>query len=141
MTTTMRVLAYPALANGISLTASATAWTWPASYTQIVPVDTITSTFYIVGATFSLAANPTVDIRLAMNLSLGKGAAASETEIVQFSAAYFHDSNGHSGVDNFFMDLPEPVEVAANTRIAGRVAHSEAIARVYSHVKIMYEIV
>ena len=51
-TTTNRYLAYPAAAAGISRASSgSTAWSYSA-YTQIVPANAITSTFYLAGLTW-----------------------------------------------------------------------------------------
>jgi hypothetical protein len=115
------------------------AWTWPASYTEIVPASTITSTFYIAGLTTTLTTNVTLDLRLYTNFSLAKGTAGSETEIIQFPSAYYNDSSIGTQ-EGFQFTLPEAVQVAANTRIAGRVTHAESATQSYL-VKIVYEIV
>jgi hypothetical protein len=139
VSSTLRHLAYPALATGTTLTSTAVAWTWPASYTEIVPVNIITSTFYIAGLSVALTTNATLDTRLYTNFSLAKGTAGSETEIIQFPSAYYNDSSIGTQ-EGFQFTLPEAVEVAANTRIAGRVAHGESAAQSYV-VKVVYEIV
>ena len=85
-TTTRAYKCYPAAAAGVSLTASATAWANPASWTQIVPVSTITSTFYIAALTWMwwtpLAAT---DTTYELELEIGTGAASSETSIIIIS--------------------------------------------------------
>jgi hypothetical protein len=140
MTTTHRYLAYPALATGISITSSATAWTWT-TWNEVVPASTITSEFHIAGATAIINANVGIlDVRYGFNLSLGKGAASSETEIIQFSTTLFPDSNiGH--YHGMYMTLPDAVTVAANTRIAARIAYAEAVAKAFTGIKILYRIV
>lgn len=140
MSSTLRHFAFPNLAAGVSLVSTAVSWTWPASYTEIVPANTITSTFYISALTASHTSNVTIDTRLYLNFSLGKGTAGSETEIIQFTSTLYVDTNS-SYWDSLFYVLPEAVEVAANTRIAGRVTRAEAVAETYSNVKILYQAV
>lgn len=140
-TTTNRYLAYPAAAAGISRASSGgAAWSFSA-YTEVVPVTTITSDFYIAGITWAwhtpLAA---ADTTYEWIIEFATGLAASEVLAVQVPASVRADTLvGHSP-SNIYM-LPEPKFVAANTRISVRVAYSLlTTSNTLSGIKILYEI-
>ncbi len=138
-TTTNRYLVYPVLAAGPTVTCGATAWVWTA-WVELVPASTITATHYI--SAVSGLYDPegaALDERHQFNVSLGTGGAGSEVEIWQGSGVYFKDS-AHGAAAIFYAVLPEPKQVAANARIAVRVACSEARAAVTGGWKLQYQV-
>lgn len=142
-TTTMRYLAYPAAAAGISRASNgAAAWGFSA-YTEVVPVNTITSTFYIAGFTWAwmtpLGAG--VDVTQEVLFELATGLAAAEVLIIQIPASYRMDT-AVGYVPSNFVTFSEPKQIAANTRISVRVAQSLATtSQTYNGIKILYEMV
>ena len=138
-TTTNRYLCYPAAASGISRASSgSTAWSFSA-YTELVPVSTITATFYVVGLIWEwhtpLAA---VDTTYEVLIELATGSAASEVLICQFPGMRSDTAVGH--IPSHCVILPEPKEVAANTRLSVRVAQSLATtSQTYSGIKLLYQ--
>lgn len=139
-TTTDRYLSYPAAAAGISRASSgSTAWSFSA-YTEVVPVNTITSTYYIAGLTWCwhtpLAA---VDTTYEWIIELATGSAASEVLIIQVPASVRMDT-AVGYVPSMTVIFPEPKEVAANTRISVRVAYSLATtSNTLTGIKILYK--
>lgn len=141
-TTTNRYLSYPAAAAGISRASSGgVAWSFSA-WTQVVPASTITSTFFIAGLTWAwhtpvAAADTTYE----WIIELGTGGAGAETTIIQIPASVRGDTLvGY--VPSNFVTLPEPKEVAANTRVSVRVAYSLATtSNTLTGIKILYQIV
>src|SRR3972149_10441222 len=86
-TTTIRYLSYPAAAAGISRASSgSTAWSFSA-YTEVVPINTITSTFYIAGLTWCwhtpVAA---ADTTYSWIIELATGSGGAEVLIIQVPA-------------------------------------------------------
>ena len=139
-TTTNRYLAYPAAAAGISRASSgSTAWSFSA-YTEVVPVNTITATYYIAGFTWCWhTPAAAVDTTYEALFELATGAAASEVLIIQIPCSYRMDT-AVGYVPSNFVSFPEPKQVAANTRISVRVAQSLATTTyTYSAIKILYE--
>jgi hypothetical protein len=105
-----------------------------------VPANTITSTFYIAGVTWCwwtplAAADTTYEIELA----LGIGSAGSETEIITIPASVRADTLAGHVPTNIVM-LPEPREVAANTRVAVRLRYGVAASVTVTGIKIIYQI-
>lgn len=139
-TTTNRYLSYPAAAAGISRASSgSTAWSFSA-YTQVVPASTITSTFYLAGITWCwhtpvAAADTTYE----WIIELATGSAASEVLIAQVPASIRSDTSVGYVPSNVVM-FPEPIEIAANTRISVRVAYSLATtSNTLTGIKILYQ--
>lgn len=139
-TTTNRYLSYPAAAAGISRASSgSTAWSY-SSWTEVVPVSTITSTFYIAGLTWMwhtpLAA---VDTTYEWIIELGTGSGGAESMIIQVPSSVRNDTAVGFPSSNMVI-FPEPKEVAANTRIAVRVAYSLATtSNTLTGIKILYQ--
>jgi hypothetical protein len=140
-TTTNRYLSYPAAAAGISRASSgSTAWSFSA-YTEIVPVNTITSNFYLAGLTWAWHTPVAVaDTTYEWIIELATGAAASEVLVVQVPCSVRADTLvGY--VPSNFITFPEPKLIAANTRISVRVAYSLATtSNTLTGIKIMYQI-
>jgi hypothetical protein len=139
-TTTNRYLSYPALATGISKASSgSTAWSL-STWTEVVPVSTITSTFYIAGICWGTDATAAVDTTHGVIIELGTGTGGSEVMILQVPSVFRIDSAvGH--MPSFFVIFPEPKQVAANERISVRVAQSLATTVVtYAGINILYQI-
>ena len=138
MSTTATYKAYPAAASGISRASSGgVAWS-NSAYTQLVPVSTITSTFYIAGVTLMYSNNASVDVSHEVELDIATGSAASEVVILTIPFVFRIDSAvGHQPV--IFIPIAEPREVAANTRLSVRVRQSLATTSVtYNGIKIFY---
>jgi len=102
-------LVYPLNAASVTVSGTTTAWAW-GSWTEIIPVNTVTKTFWIIGLaiTNTSQAVPTI-------IQIGKGASGSEAAIANFKIR---------GVVSAWMTLPSPIRVEANTRIAARVAQA-----------------
>jgi len=138
MATTATYKSYPAAAAGISRTSSgSTAWS-NSLYLELVPVNTITSTFYIAGITLQYSNNASVDVSHEVELDIATGAASSEVVIMTIPFVFRIDSAvGHQPV--IFIPISEPREVAANTRLSVRVRQSLATTTItYNGIKILY---
>lgn len=141
-TTTNRYLAYPAAAAGIVRASSGgAAWSFSA-YTELVPVNTITSTYYISGFTWAWHTPvAVVDTTYEVLFEIATGAAAAEVLIIQIPASIRADTLVGYVPSNYYV-LPEPKQIAANTRLSVRVAQSLATtSQTYSAIKILYQIV
>lgn len=139
-TTTNRYLSYPAAAAGISRASSgSSAWSFSA-YTELVPVNTITATYYIAGFTWAWhTPAAAVDTTYEVLFEIATGATSSEVLVVQVPCSFRADTLVGYVPSNFVV-FPEPVEIAANTRLSVRVAQSLATtSQTYSGIKIMYE--
>ena len=137
-TTTNRYLSYPAAASGITRASSGTAWTVSA-YTELVPVNTITSTFYIAGITWcwwtpNVAADTTYEILL----ELGTGTSGAEVLAIQAPASQRCDTAVGYCPSNIII-FPEPKQVAGNTRVAVRLNYGVSASVTVSAVKILYQ--
>ena len=139
-TTTNRYLSYPAAAAGISRASSAgAAWSFSA-YTEVVPVNTITATFYVAGLTWAwhtpvAAADTTYE----WIIELATGAASSEVLAIQVPASIRGDTLVGYVPSNYVI-FPEPKQMASNTRISVRVAYSLATtSNTLTGIKILYQ--
>ena len=139
-TTTNRYLSYPAAAAGISRASSGgAAWSFSA-YTEVVPINTITSTFYIAGLAWMwhtpvAAADTTYE----WIIELWSGADA--TLIIQVPNSVRGDTLVGYVPSNIII-FPEPKQIAANTRISVRVAYSLATTvNTLTGIKLLYQIV
>ena len=137
-TTTNRYLSYPAAATGITRASSGGAWTISA-YTEVVPVNTITSTFYIAGLTWCWWTPPAAaDTTYEIILQLATGGAGSEVAIIQVPSSLRGDTLVGYVPSNFVI-FPEPKQVAANTRIAVCLYYAVAASVTVSGIKILYQ--
>jgi hypothetical protein len=138
MATTATYKAYPAAAAGISRASSgSTAWSTSSAYTELVPVNTITSEFNIAGITLMYNFNDTVDTTIEVEIDIATGASSSEVVIITVPFCYRIDSAvGHHPV--IFIPISEPRTVAANTRLSVRVRQSVTTSITYAGIKIMY---
>lgn len=138
MSTTAIYKAYPAAAAGISRASSGGAAWSNSAYTELVPVSTITSIFYIAGITLMYPNTAAVDVTQEVELDIATGAAASEVVIITLPFSYRIDSSvGHHAT--IWVPLAEPREVAANTRLSLRVRQSLATTSItFNGIKIMY---
>jgi len=139
-TTTNRYLSYPAAAAGISRASSGgAAWSFSA-YTEVVPVTTIVSTFYLAGITWAwhtpvAAADTTYE----WIIEIATGAAASEVLIAQIPCSIRGDTLVGYVPSNMVI-LPEPKLVAANTRLSVRVAYSLlTTSNTLTGIKVLYQ--
>jgi len=139
-TTTNRYLSYPAAAAGISRASSGgAAWSY-SGYTEVVPANGITATFYIAGLTWAwhtpVAAT---DTTYEWIIELATGAAASEVLICQIPCSIRGDTLVGYVPSNMVI-FPEPKQVAANTRISVRVAYSLlTTSNTLTGIKILYQ--
>lgn len=141
-TTTNRYLSYPAAAAGISRASSgSTAWSFSA-YTEIVPVSTITATYYLAGLTWAWHTPVALaDTTYEWIIEIATGAAASEVLIAQVPCSVRGDTLVGYVPSNYVI-FPEPKTIAANTRLSVRVAYSLATtSNTLSGIKILYQIV
>jgi hypothetical protein len=136
-TTTNRYLSYPALAVGISRASGTPAWT-ASAYTELVPVNTITSTFYIAGISLMpppASATATTNEHI---IEIASGATSSEVLLCQLPYTV-RNVTAVGYITPVFIFLPEPKEVAANTRLSVRTASS--VATLTSNgIKLLYQI-
>ena len=138
MATSAVYKAYPAAAAGLSRASSgSTAWS-NSAYTELVPVNTITSEFNIAGITLMYSNNAAVDASHEVEIDIATGASSSEVVIITIPFVFRIDSAvGHHPV--IFIPLSEPRTVAANTRLSVRVRQSLATTSItYNGIKILY---
>jgi hypothetical protein len=138
MSTTATYKAYPAAAAGISRASSGGAAWSTSAYTELVPVSTITSTFYIAGVSLMYPNTAGVDTTQEVELDIATGSASSEVVIITIPFCYRIDSSvGHHAV--IWIPITEPREVAANTRLSVRVRQSLATTSItFNGIKIFY---
>lgn len=138
-TTTDRYLAYPAAAAGIvKASGGGAAWAF-STYIEVVPVSTITATFYLSGFTWCWHTPPALaDTTYEVLFEIASGLAGSEVLVAQIPGSYRGDTLVGYVPSNFVV-LPEPKQIAANTRLSVRVAQSLATTvYTYSGIKIGY---
>lgn len=138
--TTNRYLAYPALAAGISRASSGGVAFSPSLYTELVPANAITSTFWIAGLTWAWHTPVALaDTTYQWLIELATGAAASEVLAIQVPASVRGDTLSGYVPSNFII-FPDPKEIVANTRISVRVAYSLATTvNTLTGIKILYQ--
>jgi hypothetical protein len=135
-TTTLRYLSYPALAVGISRTSGAGAFTL-STYTELVPVNTITSQFYIAGISLMpppASATATTNEHI---IEVASGLAAAEVMLCQLPYNV-RNVSAVGYIPHVAIYLPEPKEVAANTRLSVRTACSVA-SLTTNGIKLLYQ--
>lgn len=140
--TTLRYLAYPAAAAGISRASSGgAAWSWSA-YTEVVPASTITASFNLAGFTWcwhTPAAG--ADTTYQVLFDIASGGAGSEVLVAQVPCSFRGDTLVGYVPSNIII-FPEPVVIPANTRLSVRVAQSLATtSQTYTGIKILYSTV
>jgi hypothetical protein len=139
-TTTNRYLSYPAAAAGISRASSgSTAWSFSA-YSTIVVASTITATFFLAGLTWCwhtpLAA---ADTTYEWIIEIATGGSGAEVLIAQIPCSIRGDTLVGYVPSNMNI-FPEPIQIAANTRLSVRVAYSLATtSNTLTGIKILYQ--
>jgi len=131
--TTKEILCYPLAAAGAYATSSTTAWAW-GSWAELVPANTITSDFIILGIYVH------IEKKLAtyhFQVQIGKGSAGAETSIATVAGHWYYASTAGFAVRKRYFPLPIPIKVSANERIAVRVTDEAAAAYAY-RVSINY---
>ena len=138
--TTSLVKSYPYLATGVNITSSVTAWTWPASWTELVPANAITNVIDINAITCiePVAEGTSLDVTYQGVIQIGKGTAGAEVSIISIPVTFLIDTKAEHIPFKMIFTLPIPVRVAANTRIAIRVTDSLAGALTWGPIKIQY---
>jgi len=140
-TTTNRYLAYPAAAAGISRASSGgAAWSFSA-YTEVVPVSTITSNFYIAGLTWCwYTPQAAADTTYEWIIEIASDTSGTPVLLIQVPSSVRADSNVGYPPSNMII-FPEPKYVAANTQLGVRVAYSlSTTSNTLTGIKIMYQI-
>ena len=138
-TTINRYLSYPASAAGITRASSGSAWGTGSVWTEVVPVNTITATFYIAGLTWMWWTPPVAaDTTYEIVLGLGTGGAGAEVEKIQVPASMRGDTLAGYMPSNIVI-FPEPMQVAANTRVAVKLYYGVAASVTVSAIKILYQ--
>ncbi len=131
---------YPAAASGLSKASSGGAAWSNSSYSELLPVSTITSTFYIAAFCCMYSNNASVDVSHNVEIDLATGATSSEVVIITIPWVFRIDTAAGHHASPWFV-FPEPREVAANTRLSLRVRQSLATTVVtYDGCKIMYHL-
>jgi hypothetical protein len=138
MATTLTYKCYPTAAAGISKASGGGAAWSNSTYIEVVPVSTITATFYLTGICFMYSNNPSVDVSHEVEFDIATGAASSEVIIATIPFVFRIDSSvGHHPMP--WIPIVEPKEVAANTRLSLRVRQSLATTAVtYNGIKLFY---
>ena len=118
--TSQPISLYPLLADPPSVAAGAGTWLFSA-WTELVPVNTITTDFLLLGVVASTLA-------ISTNLwvvQFGVGGVGAESAIVAMSFEAWQASNvGYEIYAPHY--FPSPIKVAANSRLAFRVARNVA---------------
>lgn len=136
-TTTNRYLSYPAAANGISRASGAGVWTLSA-YTELVPVNTITAQFYIAGLCLMPPAASALATTNEHIIEIASGLATAEVLLCQLPYTV-RNVSAAGYIPPVFIFLPEPKQVAANTRLSVRTAASVA-SLTTTGIKLLYQI-
>lgn len=140
-TTTKRYLSYPAAAAGISRASSGgAAWSFSA-YTEIVPVNTITVDYNLVGLTWAwhtpIAA---ADVTYEWIIEIASDSAGSPVLVAQIPSSIRGDTLVGYVPSNIVI-FPEPKVILANTQLGVRVAYSLlTTSNTLSGIKILYAI-
>jgi hypothetical protein len=138
-TTTNRYLSFPAAAAGISKASSGgAAWSF-STYIEVVPVNTITATYYVAALVFQPPAATASTLTNEFLIEIATGLAGSEVLIVKIPFTV-RNVTGAGYIPPAWIQLPEPKQVAANTRLSMRFAYSVATTAVtINGFKIVYE--
>jgi len=123
---------YPLAQGALEIQSGNSVWGWGSWY-ELVPANTITSDFIIVGVYI----NPgNISWNRYFDMQWGKGAAASETPIVTVTGNSAEETLAGIVYRHLFA-LGFPIKVAANSRIAVRVCDGRADMCHY-YVKVAY---
>lgn len=126
LSTTTKGNSYPAIGSAaVSVTAGGSNAT--GSWTEVVPASTITNAISLTGVTVTDASN--VGGHVVVQVGTGAGAA----EVLVASGA----GGAPNSSDGFFVPIYPPYRVAANVRVAVRMANSQATGRSYA-VRLHY---
>jgi len=124
-----RLSVYPTLANAVTLTGHADAWTLSAAYIEVVPVSTITSDIFLDSILIE-----SVSAADSFQVVIATGAAGHE--VVTAGARF-------TPVANNAMPIIIPIrrKILANTRIAMKVANKAGASAKTADVSITYRLV
>jgi len=125
-THTGRYYTYPPNAAGVTITSAAGAYT-KGDYTEIIPVDTILTQYYITGITIS---NMTVNTDYELDIATGLAAA----EVIIATVSHMTDNTNLAHECLF----PIPIKISSNIRISAR--SSDGTGSLTSIVKIRYKL-
>ena len=125
-THTGRYYTYPSNASGVTITSAAGAYT-KGDYTEIIPVDTILTQYFITGITIS---NMTVNTDYELDIATGLAAA----EVIIATVSHMTDNTNLAYECIFHI----PIKVSSNTRISAR--SSDGTGSLTSIVKIRYKL-
>lgn len=135
--TTKEIECYPLAAPGPTIVSSATAWAWPAAWTELVPVNTIAVDFVITHFISLEFPTGSTDVRHQTLFQIGTGTAGAEVVVASIPVTWLIDSGvGH--LSPWMFPLVVPRQVIANKRVAIRVTDEMAVAYTYGGCKIMF---
>jgi len=117
---------YPAGAAPTGISSSTTAWSY-GSWAEVIAANAINTTFALVG--YMLIHEEAASV--SAQLSIGIGAAASETEIMYLPYRHAYVTAQGSIIFQTVM-LPILYRIVANTRVAARIRNHGAVARSYN---------
>jgi len=117
---------YPSNAAGVTITSAAGAYT-KGNYTEIIPVDTILTQYYITGITIS---NMTVNTDYELDIATGAAAA----EVIIATVSHMTDNTNLAYECIFHI----PIKVSSNIRISAR--SSDGTGSLTSIVKMRYKL-
>jgi len=131
--TTKEIRIYPSAAGGVEAYSGTAVWAW-GSWVELVPANTITSDFLILGVVYDQYYALSESVR--WQVQLGVGAAGAEAPIASVAGTHYYYSA--SGWGDFpFYPLVIPRKVPANSRVAVRATDDDPTA--FRHcVKIQY---
>jgi hypothetical protein len=131
---TFRTLPMPQLA-GLAPVSAASGWGY-GSWVQIIQTSEDCS---ILGMSVQWTAIPSVDVTEEIIFDIGTGAAGAEAVRLQITQSFRQDTAVGYYLSTIAPMLPEPYSISAGTRIAVRVADSNAAARTYQGFRLLID--
>jgi len=130
--TVKEIKIYPPQADPPIFSSGAVAWGW-GSWVQVVPANTITRDFIIIGVMIGMEDEGQTR---RWDIQVGVGAPGAESPIISLSGVHSYSGTGvyRAGV---IIPLSIPRRVKANSRVAARVSDHIAAALAY-RIKIQY---
>jgi len=131
-----RYLSLPAASAGKSPASAASAWGYGA-WVEIVP--SLEGGIYVTGFAFQITNIPALDTTVEQLFEISTGAAGSESLEIQIPYSFRMDTAiGYYLTKTLNVYFPEPMFIAAGSRVAVRAADSLVTAITYGGVKLMY---
>jgi Tfp pilus assembly ATPase PilU len=133
-TTTANYKVYPSGASGITRQ-FITTWT-NSDYTELVPINTITSAFRICAICFMFPQTPT-DQTAEAEMDIAVGVSGSEVVVATIPIVHYRDSSAGHQIGHY-ITFDDPIEVGANARVAVRGRTGATSSPFPDQIKIMY---